>query len=110
MLRLMDILQIMCIGTADYIAGFKIRMLPPDPVQVFKIMELSAGKCASGRYESEVGDKAGGTLVHMSRIGDTVTGSRQRKYVITRDGCRIDEQILHSTCYFIFNPTTSIPN
>lgn len=29
----------------------------------------------------------------MGRIGDTVTGARQRKYVIKSDRCRINEQI-----------------
>ena len=49
-------------------------MLPPDPVQILKVVELRTGKCAFGRYESEVGDKAGGSLIHMSRISNSVTG------------------------------------
>ena len=54
--------QIMGVGTADHIAVLKIRMFPPDPVEIGKIMEFRAGKCASRRDESQIGYQAGGRL------------------------------------------------
>ena len=46
----------MSVGAADHIAIFKIRVLTPDPVEIFKVMELRAGKRTAGRYEAKIGE------------------------------------------------------
>ena len=56
MLRLMDIPQIMGIRAADDIAFVKVRMRSSEPVKIFKIMELRAGKRTAGRYEAKIGE------------------------------------------------------
>ena len=89
----MDIFEIMGVRAAHHTAAFKIRMLPPDPVQILKIMELRAGKRTSGRYKSEIRDQTCGSLIHMGRICDAVTGFHQWKYIVKGDGSGIDEKI-----------------
>lgn len=97
----MDIFKIMGVRAAYYITFLKIWMLPPDPVQILKIMELRAGKRTSGRYKSKIGDQTCGSLIHMGRICDAVTGFHQWKYIVKGDGSGIDEKISYSACHFI---------
>lgn len=53
-LRLMDIFQIVSVRAADHIAAVEVRMLSADPVQIFKRVELCAGKGAAGRNKTKV--------------------------------------------------------
>ena len=85
----------MSVGAADHIAIFKIRVLAPDPVEIFKVMELRAGKRTAGRYEAKIGEQARGSLIHMGGICDALEGSNQREHIVERDRSSIDEEIFH---------------
>lgn len=101
MLWFMDIPQVMGIRAADDIAFLKVRMFPPESVQVLKIMEFRAGKCTLWRHESQIGDQACGGFIHMCRIGDATVGLYERKYFVKGDGCGVDEQVFFRPDDFI---------
>ena len=50
----MNIFQVMRVRTADHIAGGEIRMLPPDSMEVLKVMKFRAGKGALRRHKPQV--------------------------------------------------------
>ncbi len=97
----MDIFKIMGVRAAYYITFLKIWMLPPDPVKILEIVKLRTGKRTSGRYKSEIRDQTCGSLIHMGRICDAMTGFHQWKYIVKGDGSSIDEKISYSVCHFI---------
>ena len=68
MLRFVDVLKVMCVRAADHITFLKIRMFPADLVKMAEIVEFRAGKCASGRNKSEIGEQACRSLIYMRRV------------------------------------------
>ena len=83
--RLTDILQIMGIGAAYHMAVQKIRVLPLNLMEVFKVMDFRAGKRAVRGNEPQVGEKTGGSLVNVRRISDSAVGGDERKSLVKRD-------------------------
>ena len=75
----------MGIGTAYHMAVQKIRMLPLNLMEVFKVMDFRAGKRAVRGNEPQVGEKTGGSLVNVRRISDSAVGGDERKSLVERD-------------------------